>query len=53
MMAALSESDIIKSKPIGEGLAAFHDAFRSTCADFGVPASVNGVQQIIDKGNTH
>jgi len=40
-MAALSESEIIKSKPIGEGLAAFRDALQSTCADLGVPASAD------------
>ena len=49
-MAALSKSEIIKSKPIGEGLAAFHEAFRSSCIELGVPASTDGVQQIIDRG---
>jgi hypothetical protein len=46
-MVILPESEIIKSKSIGEGLAAFRDAFQSTSAELGVPASANGVQQII------
>jgi hypothetical protein len=50
-MAILLESEIIKSKPIGEGLAAFRDVFRSTCADLGVPGSADGVQQIDKEGD--
>lgn len=45
--------DIIKSHPIGDGLNAFRDVYRSTCADLGVPGTVDGVQQIIDKGERH
>lgn len=52
-MAALSEADVIERKPIGEGLTAFRDAFRVTCVDLGVPASADGVQQVIDKGIMH
>ena len=48
-MVDLSRLEIIRSKPIGEGLTAFRDAFRSTYADLGVPGSAGGVQQI-DKG---
>lgn len=50
-MAIVSESDTIKSKPIGEGLTAFRDAFRSTYADLGVPGSADGVQQIDKEGD--
>jgi hypothetical protein len=49
-MADSSRLEISKSKPIGEGLAVFRDAFRSTCADLGIPKSADSVQQIIDKG---
>jgi len=49
-MANPSEFEIIKSKPIGEGLTAFRDAFRSTCANLGILESQDAVQQIIDKG---
>jgi hypothetical protein len=42
--------EIIKSNPIGDGLATFRDEFRSTCADLGIPESADAVQQIIDKG---
>lgn len=49
-MAALSESEIVKSKPIGDGLAAFRDLFRSTCEGFGIPPSADRVQEVIDKG---
>jgi len=49
-MAVLPEPEIIKSKPIGNGLAAFRDTFRLTCADLGVPASADSVHQIVDKG---
>jgi hypothetical protein len=40
-MATLSESEVIKSNPIGDGLNAFRDAFQS---------SLDRVQQIIDRG---
>jgi hypothetical protein len=49
-MANASDLEIIKSKPIGDGLAPFRDAFRSTCVDLGIPESADAVQQIIDKG---
>jgi hypothetical protein len=49
-MATLSESDVIKSNPIGEGLNAFRDAFQSTFADLSTPESSDRVQQIIDRG---
>lgn len=52
-MADPSRLEIIKSKPIGEGLTAFRDAFRSTYADLGVPGSAGGVQQIDKGGDVH
>jgi hypothetical protein len=33
-----------------EGLVAFRDTFRPTCADLDVTESADGVQQIIDRG---
>ena len=49
-MVNASDLEIVKTRPIGDGLAAFRDAFRSTCADLGIPESADTVQQIIDKG---
>jgi hypothetical protein len=49
-MVNASDLEIVKIKPIGDGLAAFRDAFRSTCADLGIPESADAVQQIVDKG---
>lgn len=45
--------EIVKSKPIGEGLTAFRNAFRSTYADLGVFRSASGVQQIDKGGDVH
>jgi hypothetical protein len=46
-----SVSEIVKSKPIGEGLNGIHASFKLVCNDLGVPASVDAVQQVIDEGN--
>ena len=53
MMAALSESDIINSKPIGEGLAVFRESFKSICAELGVAASADAVELVVNKSERH
>ena len=50
-MANLSQLEIIKSKPIGEGLNGFRDSFNSTCKDPGVSNSLDALYQIDNKGN--
>ena len=45
--------ETMKSKSIGEGLAAFRNAFQSSSAELGVPPSTDGVQQIIDEGEAN
>lgn len=51
-MAGVLDPEIIKSRPIGNGLATFHDVLRSACVDLSVPASADGVEQLVDKGDT-
>lgn len=52
-MANLSKSEIIQSKPIGEGLNAFRDSFNSAHAD--IPGLSDAVEHmhINDKGETN
>ena len=50
-MANLSRLEIIKTKPIGEGLNDFRDAFNLTCRDLGVSSSFDTLHQIGDEGN--
>lgn len=45
-MANLSRLEIIKTKPIGEGLNGFRDSFNSTCKDLGVSDSLDALHQI-------
>ena len=45
--------EIIKSHPIGDGLASFRDAFNLTCAYLGIPASVDGVRQMDQGGDVY
>ncbi|KAF2174644.1 hypothetical protein K469DRAFT_648111 [Zopfia rhizophila CBS 207.26] len=41
-----STSEIIKTAPIGDGLNAFRDSFRSFCKTLGVPSSLQALDQI-------
>ncbi|KFZ02079.1 hypothetical protein V500_00447 [Pseudogymnoascus sp. VKM F-4518 (FW-2643)] len=45
-----TRSEVIKSKPIGDGLNVFRDSFNSLCKELGVSSSVDGLQQIGDEG---
>ncbi|OBT44352.1 hypothetical protein VE00_05845 [Pseudogymnoascus sp. WSF 3629] len=47
---ASTRSEVIKSKPIGDGLNVFRDSFNSLCKELGVSYSVDGLQQIDDEG---
>src|ERR1700735_2315551 len=49
-MANLSKSEIIKTKPIGDGLNGFRDSFKQTCQDLGLPSSLDSLHQIGDQG---
>ena len=49
-MANLSRSEVIKSKPIGDGLNVFRDSFKSLCEELGVSTSVDGLQYIGHEG---
>ncbi|OCL02864.1 hypothetical protein AOQ84DRAFT_368850 [Glonium stellatum] len=49
-MANLSRSEIIKTKPIGEGLNDFCDLFNLTCQDLGISSSLDSLHQIDDEG---
>jgi hypothetical protein len=49
-MANLSKSEIIKTKPIGDGLNGFRDSFKQTCQDLGLPSSLDSLHQISNQG---
>jgi hypothetical protein len=49
-MANLSRAEVIKSKPIGDGLNVFRDSFNSLCKDLGLSSSVDGWQRIGHEG---
>lgn len=45
-----SRSEVINSKPIGNGLNVFRDSFKSLCGDRRVSTSVDGLQHIGPEG---
>ncbi|KAL7799783.1 serine/threonine-protein kinase Sgk2 [Trichoderma ceciliae] len=45
-MAGLSRSEVIRSKPIGDGLNVFRDSFKSLCEELRISTSVDGLQHI-------
>ena len=49
-MASLSILEVIRSKPIGDGLNVFRDSFNSLCKDLGVSSSVDVLQHIAHEG---
>ena len=49
-MANLSRSEIIKTKPIGEGLDNFRDSFNLTCQDLGISSPLDAWDQIGSEG---
>ncbi|OBT82162.1 hypothetical protein VE02_10023 [Pseudogymnoascus sp. 03VT05] len=49
-MANLSRSEVIRSKPIGDGLNVFRDSFKSLCEELGISTSVDGLQHIGHEG---
>ncbi|ELR04271.1 hypothetical protein GMDG_06671 [Pseudogymnoascus destructans 20631-21] len=49
-MASLSRSEVIRSKPIADGLNVFRDSFNSLCEGLGVSSSVDGLQRIGHEG---
>lgn len=49
-MASLSRSEVIRSKPIADGLNVFRDSFNSLCEGLGVSTSVDGLQHIDHEG---
>lgn len=55
LFAMLNASHLkrIKSNPIEDRLASFCDVFRLTCADLGIPESVDRVRQIDQGGDVH
>lgn len=52
-MIKLSRSEIIKVKPIGDGLNAFCDALESSCEDFRLSTSMDGFHRVDIEGNVH
>ena len=49
-MANLSRSEVIRSKPIADGLKVFRDSFNSLCEGLGVSPSADGLQRIDHEG---
>lgn len=49
-MANLSRSEVIRSKPIGNGLNVFRDSFKSLCEELGISTSVDWLQHIGHEG---
>jgi hypothetical protein len=45
-MANLCRSEVINSKPIGDGLNVFRDSFKSLYEELGISTSVDGLQYI-------
>jgi hypothetical protein len=45
-----SQFKIIAEKPIGKGLDSFQEVFRSTCAQLGISASTDAIQQVVKNG---
>jgi hypothetical protein len=43
--------EIIKAKPIGKGLDAFHSTFRSIAEELDISASLNVLDKIGSEGN--
>jgi hypothetical protein len=50
-MANLSRSEIIKTKPIGEGLGSFRHSFNLACQDLDISGSLDAWDQIGNEGN--
>ncbi|KFY03126.1 hypothetical protein V490_00273 [Pseudogymnoascus sp. VKM F-3557] len=49
-MASLSKSEVIRSKPIADGLSVFRDSFNALCEGLGVSTSLDGLQRIGHEG---
>jgi hypothetical protein len=52
-MAIRSRSQIIQSKPIGDGLNGFRDSFNSICKELGISNSLKALDQMGNEGNAH
>jgi hypothetical protein len=52
-MANPSSSEIIKNKPIGEGLSLFRNSFNSICKSLGLSSSLDAVYKIDNEGNVY
>lgn len=50
-MSTQSWSQIIKSKPIGEGLSGFRNTFNSICEEKGIPTSSQALGQVGYEGS--
>jgi hypothetical protein len=51
-MSTQSRSQVIQSKPIGEGLSGFRNTFNSICKVKGIPASSQALEQVGYEGST-
>jgi len=49
-MADRSNSGIIIAHPIGEGLNAIRDTFRSTCKRLGIPSALQALERLSNEG---
>jgi hypothetical protein len=52
-MAHLSSTDIIQTKPIGDGLNAFCEPVKLVCQDLGVSYFTGALSQLDGEGNMH
>ena len=50
-MSTPSRSQVIQSKPIGEGLSGFRNTFNSICEDKGIPTSTQALDQVGYEGS--
>lgn len=51
-MSTQSRSQVVQSKPIGEGLNGFRKTFKSTCKNVGIPTSSQALKQVGYEGST-
>ena len=51
-MSTQSRSQVIQSKPIGEGLNGFRNTFNSIYDDIGVPSSSQALDKVDYEGST-
>ena len=50
-MSTQSRSQVIQSKPIGEGLSGFRNTVNSICEDKGIPTSSQALEQVGYEGS--